>query len=70
MVLEYLPDADDVKNTPSRLDGVPEDLETDLRIWGCFFIQDTGILLELPQVKYSERLWLNHLIFICHFGNF
>eukprot|EP00041_Stephanoeca_diplocostata_P032909 m.1072388 g.1072388 ORF g.1072388 m.1072388 type:complete len:451 (-) comp24231_c0_seq113:6139-7491(-) len=40
----------DIKNTPSRLDGVSEDLETDLRIWGCFFIQDTGILLELPQV--------------------
>ena len=41
--------------TPSRQDGVPEDLEDDLRVVGCVLIQELGILLEL-QVFRSQSL--------------
>lgn len=37
--------------TPSRLDGLDEESEKDLRIIGCGLIQSVGILLELPQVS-------------------
>jgi hypothetical protein len=31
----------------SRKDGVPADIEEDLRVVGCMLIQEVGILLEL-----------------------
>lgn len=37
--------------TPSRLDGLDEESEKDLRIIGCELIQSVGIILELPQVS-------------------
>ncbi|KAF6207465.1 hypothetical protein GE061_015911 [Apolygus lucorum] len=40
-------------NTPSRLDGMSLDLETDLRVLGCELIQTAGILLKLPQVAMA-----------------
>lgn len=36
--------------TPSQLDGLGTETETDLRIYGCELIQTAGILLKLPQV--------------------
>lgn len=36
--------------TPSSLDGLDAETETDLRILGCELIQTAGILLKLPQV--------------------
>ena len=36
--------------TPSMLDGLNSEVETDLRILGCELIQTSGILLKLPQV--------------------
>jgi len=36
--------------TPSMLDGLSSETETDLRILGCELIQTSGILLKLPQV--------------------
>lgn len=36
--------------TPSQLDGLGVETETDLRIYGCELIQTAGILLKLPQV--------------------
>ena len=36
--------------TPSMLDGLNSEIETDLRILGCELIQTSGILLKLPQV--------------------
>jgi len=36
--------------TPSMLDGLNLETETDLRILGCELIQTSGILLKLPQV--------------------
>lgn len=43
------------KPTPSELDGLDVDTETDLRILGCELIQTAGILLRIPQV--STVLW-------------
>ncbi|XP_033113720.1 cyclin-L1-like [Anneissia japonica] len=39
--------------TPSVLDGLDIETETDLRILGCEFIQMAGILLKLPQVAMA-----------------
>ena len=36
--------------TPSMIDGLNLETETDLRILGCELIQTSGILLKLPQV--------------------
>lgn len=55
-------------STPSHLDGLDAETETDLRILGCELIQIAGILLKLPQVgfyvqcRYSE--FHPNLIFI------
>lgn len=35
-----------VEKTPSRDDGIPEDLEEDLRAYGCKLIHQAGILLN------------------------
>lgn len=40
-----------LNNTPSILDGMDPETETDLRILGCELIQTAGILLKLPQVS-------------------
>lgn len=40
-------------NTPSRKHGVSEELERDLRVVGCEYIQSAGLLLKLPQVGES-----------------
>lgn len=40
----------DSKPTPSELDGLDAETETDLRILGCELIQTAGILLRIPQV--------------------
>jgi hypothetical protein len=37
--------------TPSEVDGLDKDTETDLRILGCELIQTAGMLLKLPQVR-------------------
>jgi hypothetical protein len=42
--------------TPSQKDGLPEDLETQIRSLGCELIQLAGKLLKLPQVRLIEVL--------------
>jgi len=42
--------------TPSMQDGLDPEIELDLRILGCEFIQTAGILLKLPQVSLESRL--------------
>lgn len=37
--------------TPSSLDRLEEESETELRIMGCELIATAGVLLKLPQVK-------------------
>ncbi|KAI5641217.1 cyclin-L1 [Phthorimaea operculella] len=41
------------KETPSQIDGLDIETETDLRILGCEMIQTAGILLKLPQVAMA-----------------
>lgn len=40
--------------TPSFLDGLDRETETDLRCVGCELIQSAGILLRLPQVSIGR----------------
>ena len=37
--------------TPSTIDGLPYDVEYDLRLIGCELIQTACLLLKLPQVN-------------------
>ena len=41
-----------LRDTPSAKDGVSHELEVDLRITGCEYIQSGGTLLKLPQNVY------------------
>ena len=43
-----------LRETPSAKDRVSHELEVDLRIAGCEYIQSAGILLKLPQVSKNE----------------
>lgn len=49
---QLLPE-DKLETTPSQTDGLENDIETDLRIYGCELIQTAGILLKLPQVAMA-----------------
>ena len=40
-------------DTPSSKDGCSHELEVDLRIVGCEYIQSAGLLLRLPQVAMA-----------------
>ena len=42
-----------LRDTPSRKDGVSQELEVDLRMVGCEYIQSAGLLLRLPQVTLT-----------------
>ncbi|KIK63630.1 hypothetical protein GYMLUDRAFT_95218 [Collybiopsis luxurians FD-317 M1] len=52
-----------ISQTPSRADGIPEDLEEDLRAYGCKLIHEAGILLKQKQVAVAtaqilfQRFW-------------
>ncbi|KAG8840469.1 hypothetical protein FRC20_005585, partial [Serendipita sp. 405] len=52
-----------IKQTPSRKDGIPADLEDDLRAYGAKMIQQAGVLLKQKQVAMStaqvlfQRFW-------------
>jgi len=45
-----------LENTPSRKHGIIEELERDLRVVGCEYIQCAGLLLKLPQVDHDAIL--------------
>ncbi|KAF6770172.1 hypothetical protein AHF37_11712 [Paragonimus kellicotti] len=42
-----------LKPTPSEFDNMDSELETELRVIGCELIQDSGVLLRLPQVAMA-----------------
>ncbi|TDL27275.1 cyclin-L1 [Rickenella mellea] len=52
-----------IEKTSSREDGIPADLEEDLRAYGCKLIQQAGILLKQKQVAMAtaqvlfQRFW-------------
>ncbi|GER34361.1 cyclin-L2 [Striga asiatica] len=55
----YLTD-EELKNSPSSKDGIDEATETTLRIYGCDLIQESGILLKLPQAVMATGQVLFH----------
>lgn len=55
-----LANKDQVLDTPSRSDGIPEHIEDTLRLYGCQSIQQAGILLGLPQVAMATAQVLFH----------
>lgn len=55
----YLTD-EQLANSPSRKDGVDEATERTLRIYGCDLIQESGILLRLPQAVMATGQVLLH----------
>ncbi|CAA7023622.1 unnamed protein product [Microthlaspi erraticum] len=55
----YLTD-EQIKNSPSRKDGIDETTETTLKIYGCDLIQEAGILLRLPQAVMATGQVLFH----------
>jgi hypothetical protein len=48
----------DYVDTPSVQQGLSTEAETNLRIWGCQFIQSTGQLLQCPQVSTLKCMLL------------
>ncbi|KAL3644353.1 Cyclin-L1-1 [Castilleja foliolosa] len=55
----YLTD-EELKSSPSSKDGIDETTETTLRIYGCDLIQESGILLKLPQAVMATGQVLFH----------
>lgn len=62
-LLNTLATKEQVSCTPSRQDGIPSDLEDEIRVYGCQLIQEAGMLLNLPQVTMAcaqvlfQRFW-------------
>lgn len=52
-----------IQETPSARDGIPSELEEDLRAYGAKLIQQAGVLLKQKQVAMStaqvlfQRFW-------------
>ncbi|CAE6450849.1 unnamed protein product [Rhizoctonia solani] len=52
-----------ISQTPSRSDGIPQEIEEGLRVYGCKLIQQAGLLLKQNQVAMStaqilfQRFW-------------
>ncbi|KAL5566182.1 hypothetical protein UlMin_029346 [Ulmus minor] len=55
----YLSD-EQLQNSPSRKDGIDEATEITLRIYGCDLVQESGILLKLPQAVMATGQVLFH----------
>ncbi|XP_073034291.1 cyclin-L1-1 [Primulina eburnea] len=49
-----------LRSSPSRKDGIDEATETTLRIYGCDLVQESGILLRLPQAVMATAQVLFH----------
>lgn len=51
---------EDLKNSPSRYDGVSEEADIELRNFGTTLIQEGGTLLDVPQVVMATGQVLFH----------
>ncbi|KII73716.1 Cyclin-L1 [Thelohanellus kitauei] len=56
---------DMLANTPSKRDGIPQEMEDHLRFFGCELLQTSGILLKLPQVAMATAQILYQRFFYC-----
>jgi len=54
---------DVIEMTPSRKDGVEEEVETSLRIYGCDFIQRAGLYLKMRAVTVASSQTIFHRFF-------
>ena len=61
----YLTD-EQLKNSPSRKDGIDEATETTLRIYGCDLIQESGILLRLYVVIFFLLFFNKNAVGTCN----
>lgn len=56
-------------NTPSAQDGIPKEVEDDLRVVGCMMIQEAGIMLDLwvfaHAVTRDAELGVNYDELMC-----
>jgi len=60
-----------IVNSPSRKDGIDQETETMLRLYGCELIQESGILLRLPQaVMATGQVLLHRFYFKKSFARF
>lgn len=57
-ILVPLASLSQIENTPSQREGIPRELEEDLRALGCRFIHDAGVLLRqyMHAFLFSERV--------------
>jgi len=49
-----------IVTSPSKRDGLPRDVEADLRVGGCMLIQEAGIMLELQVGCPTGRITTNN----------
>ncbi|ORY35616.1 cyclin-dependent protein kinase regulator [Naematelia encephala] len=49
-----------ITSTPSSRDGIPPEVEDDLRVAGCMMIQEAGIMLKLPQSTMATAQVIFH----------
>ncbi|WRT68355.1 uncharacterized protein IL334_005331 [Kwoniella shivajii] len=54
---------DQIINTPSSKDGIPREVEADLRVAGCMLIQEAGVMLKLPQNTMATAQVIFHRFF-------
>eukprot|EP00850_Spirogloea_muscicola_P022488 SM000298S10942 [mRNA] locus=s298:43966:46065:+ [translate_table: standard] len=52
--------AEQLRSSPSRRDGIDEEAEAQLRLYGCDVMQEAGILLRLPQAVMATGQVLFH----------
>jgi len=50
-----------IQTTPSAEDGIPHDLEEDLRAYGCRLIHQAGILLKQYEARLMSILLRVHV---------
>lgn len=58
-----LASVEQIYSPPSRQDGVPAELESDLRVAGCMLIQEAGVMLSLPQSTMATAQVVFHRFF-------
>lgn len=58
-----LASVEQIHTTPSRQDGVPAEVEGDLRVAGCMLIQEAGVMLSLPQSTMATAQVIFHRFF-------
>ncbi|WVQ82001.1 hypothetical protein IAT38_004128 [Cryptococcus sp. DSM 104549] len=52
-----------IVSPPSTADGIPSQVEADLRVAGCMLIQEAGIMLKLPQTTMATAQVVFHRFF-------